>query len=473
MEPARWFFKKREEEPTTEVAIRRGLAEDLYVVLAGYDAAAQTATYTVTINPLVNWIWLGFGILALGTLIALLPDSAFAFATARVPAGAAGAATSVLVAALLLPALAHAQHVETADSVRVTVARTELEKELWRELICMCGTCGRKRIGDFCCSHAAKMRGEVARLLDAGKTRDEIYQYFIAQYGSQEPLGAPIDKGFNRLAWLFPYLVGTSGAVGVAFMAMRWSRRDKGDAVRGAPRPRIPRSARGWTMSSVTSTSADVRLKAEGQEVRPKTDEASTFRASHFFVLAALMAATAAVIMSRQSTPEHLVLVSLTIGAAGLAAAGFYRTLSPLVGDVVASASEPLSERERAVVEREKLLVLRALKDLEFDRAMGKVSASDFDEMAARLRSRALSLMKQLDEDGTGYRTIIERELHARMAARTMAPPRPESSSRPASPPAQPEESGLCACGTANDADALFCKRCGARLDASDSSTRQ
>ena len=83
----------------------------------------------------------------------------------------------------------------------------------------MCGTCGRKRIGDFCCSHAAKMRGEVSRLLDAGKTRDEIYRYFIAQYGSQEPLGAPIDKGFNRLAWLFPYLVGTSGAVGVAFMA--------------------------------------------------------------------------------------------------------------------------------------------------------------------------------------------------------------------------------------------------------------
>ncbi len=226
-------------------------------------------------------------------------------------------------------------------------------------------------------------------------------------------------------------------------------------------------------MSSVTSTSADVRLKAEGKEVRPKTDEASTFRASHFFVLAALMAATAAVIMSRQSTPEHLVLVSLTIGAAGLAAAGFYRTLSPLVGDVVASASEPLSERERAVVEREKLLVLRALKDLEFDRAMGKVSASDFDEMAARLRSRALSLMKQLDEDGTGYRTIIERELHARMAARATVSPRPEPSSIPASPPAQPEKSGLCACGTANDADALFCKRCGARLDASDSSARQ
>ena len=80
-----------------------------------------------------------------------------------------------------------------------------------------------------------------------------------------------------------------------------------------------------------------------------------------------------------------------------------------------------LSERARAVLAREKALVLRALKDLEFDRSMGKVSQADFEEMAARLRTRALSLMKQLDEDGTGYRTIIERELSARLAARSAA----------------------------------------------------
>ncbi len=67
LEPAKWYFNKREEEPTTEVAIRRAITEDLYVVLAGFDASAQTATYTVTINPLVNWIWFGFGIMALGT----------------------------------------------------------------------------------------------------------------------------------------------------------------------------------------------------------------------------------------------------------------------------------------------------------------------------------------------------------------------------------------------------------------------
>ena len=50
-------------------------------------SATQTATYAVTINPLVNWIWLGFGVMALGTGIALLPETAFAFAAAKVPAG--------------------------------------------------------------------------------------------------------------------------------------------------------------------------------------------------------------------------------------------------------------------------------------------------------------------------------------------------------------------------------------------------
>ncbi len=88
LSPAKWYFRKHEEEPTTEVAIRRGFWEDLYVVMAAFDMQTQSATLHVVVNPLVNWIWVGFGILALGTFIALLPESSFAFASARVPEGA-------------------------------------------------------------------------------------------------------------------------------------------------------------------------------------------------------------------------------------------------------------------------------------------------------------------------------------------------------------------------------------------------
>src|SRR5450759_2972957 len=88
LEPARWFFAKHEEEPTTEVAMRRATGEDLYVVLAAYEVETQNATYAITINPLVNWIWMGFAVLAFGTAITLLPERAFAFAAARLPADA-------------------------------------------------------------------------------------------------------------------------------------------------------------------------------------------------------------------------------------------------------------------------------------------------------------------------------------------------------------------------------------------------
>ena len=88
---------------------------------------------------------------------------------------------------------------------------------------------------------------------------------------------------------------------------------------------------------------------------------------------------------------------------------------------------------------------------------MMKVSQKDFDEMASRLRARAISLMKQLD-DGPVYRTMIERELSARLAhALAVSAPVPASNN-----PATAD--GLCSCGTINDSDAIFCKRCGAKL---------
>jgi cytochrome c-type biogenesis protein CcmF len=231
LEPARWFFAKHESEPTTEVAIRHAPGDDLYIVLGGYDVASQQATYAITVNPLVNWIWFGFAVMALGTGLALLPESAFAFAASKVPAGAV---TTTLLLILLLPATARAQHVEDPMAVPV-VPQTQLEKEMRNEIICMCGTCGRKRIGECLCPLAAEMRQEVATLIAQGKTREQIYAYYIAKYGSQEPLASPIDEGFNRLAWFFPYLIGATGAASIAIVAFRWSRREGATPSAGTP----------------------------------------------------------------------------------------------------------------------------------------------------------------------------------------------------------------------------------------------
>ncbi len=81
MYPARWYFVGREGEPTTEVALRRGFAHDLHLVLANFEVGSQEVHLQITINPLVNWVWFGVGVMVFGTIIALLPERAFAFAT--------------------------------------------------------------------------------------------------------------------------------------------------------------------------------------------------------------------------------------------------------------------------------------------------------------------------------------------------------------------------------------------------------
>lgn len=217
MEPAKWFYAKREQEPTTEVAIRRGISEDFYIVLAGYDAAEQSATYAVTVNPLVNWIWLGFGIMALGTGLALLPETALAFAAAKVPSGAATA--SMILLLLLVPSITSAQAPDAARAV--------LRKQLEGEILC---TCSCRRPMNDCpmepnCHGLDAQRAKLdTYVLEQGLDRDQVLAAFAADYGTQAILARPIDKGFNRLAWSFPYLVGIAGAFAAVVIARRWSR---------------------------------------------------------------------------------------------------------------------------------------------------------------------------------------------------------------------------------------------------------
>ena len=149
--PAKWAFRRHEQEPTTEVAIRRTPAEDLYVVLGGFDLADQSVTLQIVVNPLVNWIWLGFGVLALGTGIALLPERSFAFALAKMPAEAAATTVALLLrAAAVGGATLSAQDGMGGDANTQTsfYPRTPFEKQLQHEIVCTCGACGHQTIAE-------------------------------------------------------------------------------------------------------------------------------------------------------------------------------------------------------------------------------------------------------------------------------------------------------------------------------------
>jgi len=186
---------------------------------------------------------MGIGVMAIGTFIALLPARAFAFAAASVPEGAATASMILILLVGSGSVALRAQHVPKTGAV--ISPRTDFEKEMQGKIVCMCGTCGRQRINECTCSTADGMREELASLTAKGMTNDQVIEYFVKKYGSQEVLASPINVGFNQLAWLLPYGVGLAGMVVVGRMAAKWSRR--------RPNPGAP----------VDSTSNDAALESK------------------------------------------------------------------------------------------------------------------------------------------------------------------------------------------------------------------
>jgi hypothetical protein len=146
-------------------------------------------------------------------------------------------------------------------------------------------------------------------------------------------------------------------------------------------------------MSSATSTDAAKATSAAGPPPAAAADSAQPW---HFFVVASLAAATLAVVVSARTAPEHLVMLSITVFAAGASALAVYHVIAPLVAE--RKRRRTVGAATRAALLAEKALALRTIKELEFDRAMGKVSEADFIEMAGRLRARALRVLQQLED---------------------------------------------------------------------------
>ena len=175
----------------------------------------------------------------------------------------------------------------------------------------------------------------------------------------------------------------------------------------------------------------------------------------HFFLVASALLATVTVLVMHGQPPERLLFAVATVAAAGYAGHSLYRTLSPLVSEGVGEDATMVAGRTRAALERDKMLTLRAIKELEFDRAMGKIADGDFDIMRDRLRARALRLITQLD-GAAAYREMIERDLAARLPAEPAA--RAQTAAPTGARPACMD------CGTTNEPDARFCKNCGRAL---------
>jgi cytochrome c-type biogenesis protein CcmF len=188
--------------------------------MPAYNVQEQSASMEIHVNPLVNWVWIGFGVLAIGTGIALLPEAAYSFAMAKVPANAV-TTSLVLLALVLLPSISLAQNGMVAPK-----NRSALERRLEGEIMC---TCGCKSPMGSCqmrpnCGHYDTQSVKLTAYLAEGKDYDAVRAAFVEEFGSQAVLAEPLDTGFNRLAWLFPYIAAVVALAGVFFTARRWSR---------------------------------------------------------------------------------------------------------------------------------------------------------------------------------------------------------------------------------------------------------
>ncbi len=100
--PARWVYDKRPDEPATQVAILRGLLADLYVTMGKYDVDGGAAAFKLVSNPLVDWMWLGFLLMAAATILVLLPDGRSVPAVARAGFSFSGVTVTLLGAVVAL-----------------------------------------------------------------------------------------------------------------------------------------------------------------------------------------------------------------------------------------------------------------------------------------------------------------------------------------------------------------------------------
>ncbi|HLZ44936.1 MAG TPA: zinc ribbon domain-containing protein [Gemmatimonadales bacterium] len=166
-------------------------------------------------------------------------------------------------------------------------------------------------------------------------------------------------------------------------------------------------------------------------------------------------------------------MVELIVGIL-LAAGAIYYVLLPILRPPTEPtvAASPTDEGEDPADDMSpQAVALRALKEIEFDRATGKLSDADYAQLKAKYTAAALAAMR-------GERMSVVRPTSA------MAPEAPRTTHEARCPEhgPQPEKdaafcsqcgrrlavaSGFCVrCGTALESDARYCNRCGARVAA-------
>ena len=95
----------------------------------------------------------------------------------------------------------------------------------------MCPVCPSETIDQSRVELAQQMRDLVVEMLEEGRSKEEILDFFVSRYG-EDVLAAPPKSGFNILVWIVPVLV-LPVVVTILVMVLRNMRRRQGDPAEG------------------------------------------------------------------------------------------------------------------------------------------------------------------------------------------------------------------------------------------------
>jgi cytochrome c-type biogenesis protein CcmH/NrfF len=139
---------------------------------------------------------------------------------------------------------------------------------LGHQMMCVCG-CNQillecNHVG---CSYSTRMRDELTASVTRGDSDNGVLQWFIQTYGTTV-LSVPTNRGFNRIAWIMPYLALVMGIGTVVLIAGAWRKRPPGSS---GP-PAGGNSSGQGPRSGGSSSSSDSELDRFREQARRETE---------------------------------------------------------------------------------------------------------------------------------------------------------------------------------------------------------
>jgi len=114
---------------------------------------------------------------------------------------------------------------------------TRIER-LGHQMMCVCGACNQYLLecNHVGCAYSSRMREELGANVSSGKSDSSILQFFIEKYGATV-LAAPTKTGFDRVAWIIPYVALLVGIAIVVVAARVLKRRIASGSMPSTPLP--------------------------------------------------------------------------------------------------------------------------------------------------------------------------------------------------------------------------------------------